>query len=549
MLRLLFSVMKLIIFLLSLLSFSANAQQQTNCYISEPIDIKQEGWNKVLCMKNGNTLLFHFDINRPITIKVFDTAHKLVASQNHLCKVLDINELKEAIFLGIYDINNEAVLFLEQTIDNKHALVRVRFNCNDGAIIEEKILFQSASMINPTVYTVMKDRHSDDYAVFCYRDIITYPTSKLELCRFNGKHELLQTIPLDVDTKDKMFISQAGADMDDDGSVCITLDLLNIAVYAGSEDRSIHENSIMAAYLPRISNKFYATVVRLGGDHTVSTYTRYTYNKFSEKLELLLLNQNVGMYQYGLMRGIGVSVQPQLLLLGSDDLSMSANTITSNTTNAYLQSKTDTNNFFIASPSRMITNENGLTSIISIERLLAIDANGKGSQLTYNTSRNIGITQCNNSGKEINGLVLPVMRYTSLPCNHLFVNTNCCSKLLFNGFVEKEYEGQFTYINTYAAKTSLYILYNDAPGNLSSTLEKPGAIVQNCTYTDAFYYKIDSRNQIVKRYLFGKSDVDESKSGYMESCDFNATNNTYAMLMLHRQGKKATTCMAWGKLE
>ena len=541
--------MKLAIILLSLLSFSAYAQQQTNCYISEPIDIKQEGWNKVLCMKSGNTLLFHLDVNRPVTVKVFDTTHKLVATQNHLCKVLDINELKEATFLGVYDISNEAVLFLEQTIDNKHALVRVRFNPGNGAIIEEKILFQSASMINATGYTVMKDRHSDDYAVFCYRDIITYPTSKLELSRFNGKHELVMTIPVDVDIKNKMFVNMAGADMDDDGSVCLTIDLINVSVYGGSDDRSNFENDVLIAYLPKISNKFYVTTAKIGNDKSMRMFTKYTYNKFADKLNLLLLNQNVGIYQSGLHRAIGITVNPMLVVMNSTDLSMKPNTLTGAKMQEYLQSKTGGKLNFYADASRMLTNENGLTSVFSIEQYIDIEADGKGSHLPFAMTRNLGIYQCNNAGEEINGLVLPVMKYKGLPGSYLVSNENCLGKLLFLGRVEKEYYAQFTYLGIYNGKRAMYVLYNDDGHNLDNSLTQPGVEVADCTYTDAFYYKVDSKNQIVKKYLFGKSEANESKSGYMESCDFNPTNNTYAMLMLHRQGDKATPCMAWGKLE
>ena len=58
------------------------AYGQENKYdLGAPIALKQTGWNKVLCMKNGNTMLFNLDRNMPVTVKVFDSSHKEKASQ------------------------------------------------------------------------------------------------------------------------------------------------------------------------------------------------------------------------------------------------------------------------------------------------------------------------------------------------------------------------------------------------------------------------------------------------------------------------------------
>ena len=78
-------------------------------------------------MKNGNTMLFHFEPRKAVVVKVFDTSHKEIASQKHVCKILDINYFYYAIFKGLYDINGEAVLFMEQEHLNKRQLVRGAF--------------------------------------------------------------------------------------------------------------------------------------------------------------------------------------------------------------------------------------------------------------------------------------------------------------------------------------------------------------------------------------------------------------------------------------
>ena len=120
--------------LLLLLSFGATGQT-TSWNKTTTIDLPETGWNKVLCMKNGNTLLFHFEVAKSVHVFVFDSGCKQVAELKHPCGKLDINNFKTSLFKGLYDINDEAVLFIEQEHNSWRELVRLRFNSRDGGLI------------------------------------------------------------------------------------------------------------------------------------------------------------------------------------------------------------------------------------------------------------------------------------------------------------------------------------------------------------------------------------------------------------------------------
>ena len=75
--------------------------QQNKYEIGTPMDIPQNtGWNKVLCLKNGNTVLFHFEPQKNILVKVFDSLHKEVGSSADPYRYLDIGHAETTRFRG-----------------------------------------------------------------------------------------------------------------------------------------------------------------------------------------------------------------------------------------------------------------------------------------------------------------------------------------------------------------------------------------------------------------------------------------------------------------
>jgi hypothetical protein len=121
-----------LIVLLSILGYSSIAQEK-KFHIGTPIDLPLKGVNKVLCMKNGHTLLFHFEPERAIIVKTFDSIHKSTGTKEHMTYMLDLATIQTAIFKGLFEVNGEAVLFIEQRNTGRSNLVRLRFNGTTGS--------------------------------------------------------------------------------------------------------------------------------------------------------------------------------------------------------------------------------------------------------------------------------------------------------------------------------------------------------------------------------------------------------------------------------
>ena len=152
-----------------LLSFYAIAQE-TKYSQSEPLDLLPTGWNKVLCMKNGSTMLFHLEPKKNIEVFVFDSTCKLIANSKDLYRYLDVLNLENSVFEGLFEVNGEAVLFMQQERFSKHTLIRARYNSTTGKLVDEKIAGESPSLAKRTRFYTMKNKNDSSYAILFSTD-------------------------------------------------------------------------------------------------------------------------------------------------------------------------------------------------------------------------------------------------------------------------------------------------------------------------------------------------------------------------------------------
>lgn len=137
------SFVKLIASLLfSLLLNYSYAQSHASYFIGETTHLKgrQNAAPHVLCMKNGNTILFYLEKERRIIIKIFDSSRKQIANKKFDSKII-FSFIAPNMLKGAYDINDEAVLFL--LTEGRYTALKIRFNSHTGATIEEKIIHKN----------------------------------------------------------------------------------------------------------------------------------------------------------------------------------------------------------------------------------------------------------------------------------------------------------------------------------------------------------------------------------------------------------------------
>jgi len=531
--------------------------QQKKHYISRPLGIEQAGVNKVLCLKNGNTMLFHLVPGKRITVKIFDSLHKETASTAISPRILDIQALKNVTFKGLYGIGNEGVLFMEQEHLGKYGLVRLRFNSVNGNVIEEKLVRKSKSLSMRTRFFVMRNKESDDYAVFFCEEVAQFKTCKLDVVTYNSKHEETGDIPLEVDRKKYDFLEVLGADAHPEG-ICISLCLSNLSVNGSPSHlweydpvANVYDRTMAIYYIPKGSTSPKVKLAHLG-EKVYPFHAYYTYNPIGNALNLLLLSYYDAVYKFGNELRPAAAMSDLLLKVSKDDMATGFNWIDNNMATDVLKLQTDTNHYFSGVPVWMFTNENGLSTIVSesFGRYRNVESADRPNLFeTY--LGNIGITQFGDDGNEIWGTVLPRAQYYKSYEHYYYANNlskNWHETNLFRDRVPQVYNRQFLSVNSYTKDRNIYIIYNDADKNFNNSLAHPGDTVYTFEQTNTVLYKIDRKKEVTKSYVFGEP-AGDYKVSFIEGADFDEQRGVYAALVQYKKGEDISLRMAWSHLE
>lgn len=519
--------MRLIILIAILLcSSTLSFSQDQNVFFSEPVDVSLEGWNKLLLLKNGNTMLFHFQNRKGIVVKVYDKDHKEIASQKHLCNLLDINVLEESNFDGLLEVNGEATLFVTQDIFGKETLLRLRFNSTTAKLIKEEKAVESPSFKNNILTYVIYNSDSQTYSILCYQKKSEREAqAKIRLISYGKQNEVVKEVGIDMSNADFDYIHMLGGALDKTGATMIVFRLTQIIKYP-----DVNDEWLRLLYLPMGADSFVTRDIKLQRGYMPSS-ARYRYNAFAGNFNLFLTSINYEKvtsgnhsidfaynYHVALVLGQGLS-NPRLTAL-NDEL-----------VNQYAKENLYTKRY----DGKMIgvnTNERGLTTIIS------------ENQFTFHKTDNVdlsknngdfGITMYDDNGKEIWATILPRSRYYKL------VATKDVSPRVFG--MLSQY-GLYTE-SVYQLKNNAYIIYNELEKNFDKSIADTLLPISDFGMTHSVYYQIDRKKEVTKKYLFGQPQEGIYQQAYFNSDDIDEKTGNYAVMFLRRKGKDVTTHIAW----
>ncbi len=224
--------------------------------------------------------------------------------------------------------------------------------------------------------------------------------------------------------------------------------------------------------------------------------------------------------------------------------------------------KKDSLGVFKGFPVKMLTNGNGLSTVISesYERAASTEnyagsrgmaMQGSGSRVLETFLGNMCITQYDDDGRELWGTVLPKAQYFR-SYRHYYNPADLAKKwqqhALFNDLPPQVFDRQFMSTNIYNHNGNFFIVFNDC--NKGEDDKTAGAdTVFTSAMSNACYYKINRKKEIEKAYLLGEPLTKEYKSSFIEGADFDAERGTYASVIRYKRGEYVSLRMAWVKLE
>lgn len=534
--------MKLLQTLLGLILFCSIAYSNDKI-ISDPIDIPLTGWNKVLQLSNGNTILFHFEARKAIVTKMFNTEHKEISSHRYLGKHIAMPALERSEVHGIYQIGQEAVVFMSQDINNRNTLVRLCFNIETGKINSEEIVIQSQSFKKNLTFSLKKNNVTGGYIVFCMIDLEANFKETLHLKAFDANHNLTKDHTIDFENDKYDYVNHISTCVEKDGSVLVSFLAQKIINYP-----DVMENFLVLSFLPADTLPPSNIITKMPSDCS-PYYANYTYNNYGRTINYFLINALNGYIKNGLQR-IPTKVYSSLFLRYNVENfgEMKYQSFNHDLAREEIKKIDSTNITMRPVPVSISTNKFGISTIISEDNITNTLIDGKVSRYTY--VGNIYVTIVDNNGKELWSSTIMKKQFVENNLTTYSLHKRGTLKYLFRQEPKQDWDNQFASFYTVENQYhSRFIIYNDLIDDLNNQPLDSIKSIYSFSKTKAVCYKIGRRRDVQKEYLFDTKNENENYSCLLESSDYNTTADTYAALLMHRNGEELTLRIGWRKLD
>lgn len=518
-------------FLLFIFIINTAKAQDSTIFISDPIDITQDGWNKVLQLSNGNTMLFHFEKRKGILVKVYDKTHKEISSKKHVPEILDINTLERTFFDALVEVNNEALLFVTQDIDNNETLIRLRYDGETGRFLGEEKVIKSQSFLKKTSTYVLTREGASDYAIFCYMSLPTDTITEVKLIRYNDKHQMIAEVPYTVRSKAYDNINFISAEMDQSGDIMTTLQLAKIIQYP-----VLYDYTYVLLYMPKDENKFVYSEVKMPTNMKVVN-AKFTVNKFADNINMITTKEWLSAETKGLKNETVGSILQGMYIFPKDFSAVSSASFSCTKANEYIRKHIDSNaSKYYGTIIDQNTDDRGITTVVFESKSMPESLYEKWIKYSPRAAGNLCVTKLDDKGDEIWATVIPK--------THYYVQME--SKPVV--FYSKNTQDLFSTVSLNTSKNH-YILYNESEENFKKADFEKQSQVFDYTTTNAVLYNINRKNIVTKRHFFSGNTDGQFMHIYPGSQSFHKANKILAIMMRKKAGKAESLHIAWRKME
>ena len=506
-------------------------------------DEPEEGFAKILQLKNGNTFYIHITPKDGINVRVYDASHKekAVKTISPTYERLDKKDEVRAIF----EMNNDVILFVNRDDegDKLPRLHRLIFDGTTGNLKKQQVIGTGKYTWRDRPFTtdpiiffnIRKDPSSDNYAVANYDETEKDNTKRIELVHYGSDHtEISRIFCFLPDEKGVPYFE----DMVVLGKERLAV-MIDFYTKGAGKERAKHK-SMMA-----ISEKGKpADFVEIpGGD-----YGRWMikYNSVSKKILCFLIapqRSAINTVEYGTL--LFLTDPATKLVEPLPDLTHSANL------HKGYKDIIEEEDTYKGLPQNIIVNDDGSFTILNEEMTIITSSNGNGTNLGT-----LAISTYDMNGKLRSDYLIPKLHWVQ-SFNQLQPFYLSERELTAQALLKGNQYKSFAFIN---GAQNNYILFNDTKRNNDIVNAKKGARFGSDTRSklvrvmgmtgdcDAFMYKLTGDEVLPKReYLFGEKEKGHALA-LLTISDYNRKNNTYATLMLDKSNTKTKmVSVVWQK--
>ena len=534
--------------------------QQPKVSLSQPFEEPEDGWNKVMQLRNGNTFFLHFTKKEGIEITVYDKSHSVISQKVVTSELWNPRAMRESVVEGLYEINGQPVLFLQQLLDKTPTLFRLRLNAQTGEVEKEK---QISSMerykvgsgwamkfggVDASDIYVEKDPHSDCYAVAYFNSFAHESGKRIEVVHYSGEHKILNRAYYFDSTAEAPFKFTRFI-----GMAVIGDKQVNVCTYGFNTERSSGEKDsrVIVSRLAKGDKSFKHNMLDFSDDFR-DTKAIMHYNPGTNMLQLLTVTFMKTKSKFFSSRA-STYYLTLMSYIDPENLSVAfTKPMVTQKASEYAFKHFGTQDSYSGMPQNMLINQDHSTTML-MEEMSTQTTTQNGRVIREQTFLGgAGITELNERGGEESGYVLPKMQMASGIIPPLYISKKSQGFWSYRpgtmmGFGGGGNNNAFMSYDYVDAGKDRYIIFNDYPSNLSRDHSQKRKMVTTISDANTVCFKIkDGEADMFLPFGVPQSDR-QTNFSYIESSSFLPETNTYATLMMQRDGRDKKAHIAWIK--
>ena len=539
----------LLIFAAMLLCISALMAQHVGIEKSEEFDEPKAGWNRLMQLKNGNTLFFHSTRKDGIEVTVYNKQRKLIATTSLDSKLWDIDKLKKTKIEALYEINGEPVLFVIQADDKVPTLYRMCLNPNTGAVTKEDELGHLGKTsiwagyamafggVDASDMIVEKDPNSDCYAVIYFNGFAHNSSERIKVVHYDGTHKVLNTAYYESPGHKFKYLRFIGCVVDGSKRVFVT-------TYGHNGNTSDVAARIIVSKLNLGDSNFVHNQLNFSEDFD-NTQSVMLYNHNNNTIQLLTLTLANSKHKF-MSSKTTKSYLTLLSYLDPETLELKGvKPLQGQKVVAYGRKKIDKEYEFKGLPTQMIINSDNTTTVLSEEMEIVI-VRSQHTTRTNTILRDIAVSELSDTGAEVRGYAITKYHYADGAFSNLYMAKRGKGTFTYPSKSKKPSSNDFFSFDYISAPKGHYVIFNDLPRNAEKEeSDDSRKKVAAASPTNTMCYRMDG-DKIEKSYLFGEPEgKKESTFCNIRSSCYSNEFNTYATIIVEREGRRKSSKIAW----
>ena len=541
--------------------------QQFKIEKSVGFDEPEYGWNKLLQLKNGNTIFFHSTRRDGIEVTVYNKQRKQIASKTLESTLWDVGKMKQSKIVGLHEINGEPVIFIVQASDREPTLYRMRINPNTGGKMNEAKVgnlpkigaFAGYAMAFGNVdmpdIIVEKDPNSDCYAVIYFDGFAHEGTARIKVVHYDGMHKQLNTAQYTAPDGKYKYLRYIGCVVDGNKRV-----FMASYGYNGKANEDAQPSVIMS----RVNvgeSKFAHTMIKVSNDFN-DTKSVMLYNHNTNKIQLMTVTytkekmpvwDNVRWpgADFGYYRKRELSCIALLNYIDAESLNITGvKPLVGAKIDAYGKQNIEKEYEYDGVPLDMVLNKDNTTTVlmedITNTTTRSTYMNSGHTRTTHKTYLGpVGISELSDDGTEVNGYAINKKQQADGTLPILYMSGRSKGVFSYPTSDQRSNNNEFLSYDYIYTDKGHYVIFNDLPKNSEKDEEdEKRKTVAYVSKTNTMCFKLNNP-KIEKSFLFGQPGEDKSTFCFIASSDFNKELGTYATMIVERDGREKQAKIAW----